>query len=79
MTSRSSRTGDSLDDIGVPVTVWQGDQDAMVPFGHGQWLASHLGGAQARLLPGEGHLSLVADRFGAICAELAAAARSARN
>lgn len=71
--------GFALGDISVPVTVWQGDQDAMVPFPHGQWLASHLSGAQARLLPGEGHLSLIADRFGAICAELAAAARSARN
>lgn len=66
-------------DISGPVTVWQGDQDAMVPFGHGQWLAGSIAAAQARLLPGEGHLSLIANRFDEICAELARAVRSARN
>ena len=65
--------GFALNDIKVPVTVWQGGQDAMVPFGHGQWLASHVAGARARLLEGEGHLSLVAGFADAICADLAAA------
>jgi pimeloyl-ACP methyl ester carboxylesterase len=68
--------GFALDDVRVPVTVWQGDQDAMVPGGHGQWLASHLPGARARLLDGEGHLSLVASHIGAICDELAEVAAS---
>jgi pimeloyl-ACP methyl ester carboxylesterase len=71
--------GFALDDIKVPVTVWQGDQDAMVPPGHGQWLASHVPGARARLVDGEGHLSLVASFFDAICADLATAAPPARN
>lgn len=66
--------GFALDQIKVPVTVWQGGQDAMVPLGHGQWLADHIAGARARLLEGEGHLSLVASFSGAILAELAAAA-----
>lgn len=67
--------GFALDAIKVPVTIWQGDQDAMVPFGHGQWLASHIPAARARLVGGEGHLSLLASFFKAICADLAAAAR----
>jgi pimeloyl-ACP methyl ester carboxylesterase len=52
--------GFDLDDIRVPVAVWQGRQDAMVPYEHGVWLAEHVPGAEAHLLDDEGHLSLVA-------------------
>ena len=46
----------------VPVHVWQGDADLMVPFDHGRWLAAEVAGATSRLLPGEGHVSIGADR-----------------
>lgn len=62
--------GFDLDSITVPVTVWQGSEDRMVPFGHGRWLADHVPGARARLLGGEGHLSLVVSSFGRIVDEL---------
>jgi pimeloyl-ACP methyl ester carboxylesterase len=47
--------GFDLDGIGVPVVVWQGGQDRMVPFAHGRWLAARLASAKAKLLPEEGH------------------------
>ncbi|MBC9733909.1 alpha/beta fold hydrolase [Nocardioides marmotae] len=51
--------GFDLADIRVPVAVWQGRQDAMVPYEHGVWLAEHVPTAEARLLEDEGHLSLI--------------------
>jgi pimeloyl-ACP methyl ester carboxylesterase len=45
----------------VPVAVWQGDQDRMVPVAHGTWLAAHLPAARTHILPGAGHLSLPID------------------
>jgi pimeloyl-ACP methyl ester carboxylesterase len=54
----------------VPVAIWQGDQDRMVPFAHGQWLARHVPGARAHLVRGEGHLSLVRHRYGEILDDL---------
>jgi pimeloyl-ACP methyl ester carboxylesterase len=50
--------GFDLSSIAVPVLVMQGDQDLMVPFAHGQWLAAALPSATVRLEPGEGHISL---------------------
>jgi pimeloyl-ACP methyl ester carboxylesterase len=50
--------GFDLAEISVPVMIWQGSADLMVPFAHGQWLASHVPGAFAHLEDGEGHLSI---------------------
>jgi pimeloyl-ACP methyl ester carboxylesterase len=69
--------GFAVTDIAAPVTVWQGDLDLMVPFAHGQWLARHIAGAQARLLAGEGHLSLVTRYRAEILDALLAAWRAA--
>ena len=62
--------GFDLASIRVPVTIWQGSDDRMVPFNHGRWLADHVPGATARLLPGEGHLSLAVGSFDRIVGEL---------
>ena len=51
--------GFDVDRVKVPVTIWQGDLDLMVPFAHGRWLAKHVPGAQSRMVPGHGHISLV--------------------
>jgi pimeloyl-ACP methyl ester carboxylesterase len=69
--------GFPLDGIAVPVAVWQGGQDRMVPSAHGRWLAAHLPNARAKLLPGEGHLSIAVEKFGEVVDELLAIAPSA--
>ena len=50
--------GFTIADVVVPVTLWQGSEDLMVPFAHGQWLADRLPRVSAHLLPGAGHLSI---------------------
>jgi pimeloyl-ACP methyl ester carboxylesterase len=67
--------GFELDEISVPVAVWQGGHDRMVPFAHGEWLAAHVPGASPRLLPEHGHLSLAVDSFPRIVDELLTAVR----
>ncbi len=52
--------GFEVADLTVPVSVWQGGHDKMVPFSHGQWLAAAIPGARAHLYQDQGHLSLVA-------------------
>jgi len=69
--------GFRLDGVDVPVAIWQGGQDRMVPFAHGRWLAAHLPGATAMLLPGEGHLSIAVAKFGEVVDELLTSAPDA--
>lgn len=58
----------------APVAIWQGDQDRMVPFAHGQWLAQHIPGARVHLLGGEGHLTLTVNVMDRILDDLLDAA-----
>jgi len=51
--------GFSLNDIRVPVQVWQGSEDLMVPFSHGKWLAQSIPNVDAHLLNNEGHMSIL--------------------
>jgi pimeloyl-ACP methyl ester carboxylesterase len=50
--------GFPLDALSGRAAIWQGDQDKMVPFAHGQWLAAHIPSARVHLEPGAGHVTM---------------------
>ena len=62
--------GFDLARISVPVLLLHGRQDKSVPVGHGEWLAAHIPGVQARLLDNEGHGTLRENRIGDVHAWL---------
>jgi len=62
--------GFDVDDVAVPAYVWQGSEDKMVPFHHGQWLAAHIPGAVAHLEEGEGHFSVAVGALGRMLDEV---------
>jgi pimeloyl-ACP methyl ester carboxylesterase len=66
--------GFELDELKVPAAIWQGDQDRMVPWAHGVWLAAHVGSSQPHLVMGEGHVSLGVASLDTILGDLRAMA-----
>jgi pimeloyl-ACP methyl ester carboxylesterase len=67
--------GFDLDAARCPIAIWQGQEDRMVPYAHGMWLASHVPGARPHLLPDEGHVSLFMGAFDHILDDLLTMAR----
>ncbi|HSS33994.1 MAG TPA: alpha/beta hydrolase [Solirubrobacterales bacterium] len=66
--------GFDLDQITVPVTIWQGGKDLMVPPQNGKWLAANVPGAKLKFFPEEGHLSMIDRHYGEILDDLVASA-----
>jgi pimeloyl-ACP methyl ester carboxylesterase len=64
--------GFELDEVKAPTILWQGSEDLMVPFAHGQWLAGQIPGVRAHLVPGAGHLSVVVGSVDQMLDELVA-------
>ena len=62
--------GFSLSALAGRAAIWQGDQDNMVPFAHGQWLAAHAPGTRVHLEPGAGHLTMTVTAIGRILDDL---------
>lgn len=63
--------GFDLRDIGMPVHLWQGEDDRNVPPEHGRYQAAAIPDCRAHFYAGEGHL-LIVDRMEAIVDELIA-------
>jgi pimeloyl-ACP methyl ester carboxylesterase len=71
--------GFDLPSIQTPVAVWQGGEDRMVPMAHGVWVAAHIPGAEAHILPDEGHLSLALNKIGEVLDGLLAMGEAAAS
>ena len=63
--------GFELSAISVPVLLMHGRDDRFVPFGHGEWLAAHIPGVEARLFDHDGHMTLLTNRVPEVHAWLA--------
>jgi pimeloyl-ACP methyl ester carboxylesterase len=62
--------GFAVDAIDMPVALWQGRLDKMVPFAHGEWLARHIPSVRAHLLEDHGHLSITVSSFATVLDDL---------
>jgi pimeloyl-ACP methyl ester carboxylesterase len=62
--------GFEVGSISVPLQLWQGRQDLMVPAAHAEWLAEHIPGVDVRFSDDDGHLSLEHVRIGDVHAWL---------
>jgi len=51
--------GFRLDAIRVPVFIMHGAEDKMVPPAHGEWLAARTPGAESRVVPDAGHITVL--------------------
>lgn len=56
----------SLDEINLPVIVWHGEHDQIVPIEMGRYYANNIRGSRVFFYPDEGHFSLPFNRIGEI-------------
>ncbi len=56
--------------ITVPVAVWYGDHDLMVPPTHAKWLLKTIATSSEHHFPDEGHLSLIANHMDELSADV---------
>jgi pimeloyl-ACP methyl ester carboxylesterase len=50
--------GFPLEEITVPVSLWHGDSDTMIPFGHSEYVANRIPGAELHPCPEQGHYAM---------------------
>jgi pimeloyl-ACP methyl ester carboxylesterase len=64
--------GFELEEVAVPVDIWEGAEDRTGPPDYRDFLLRHLPDARLFVVPGEGHISLLAHRAEAILSRLVA-------
>jgi pimeloyl-ACP methyl ester carboxylesterase len=64
--------GFRLDNLSVKVQLWHGELDATIPIRVGHYMAEVVPNCQARFLPDEGHISLIANHAKEILNDLVA-------
>ena len=71
--------GFDLSEIKVPLLLYQGSEDKMVPFSHGEWLAEHLPQEKLKkhLIQGQGHISIFVGQCDGIIDDLLEIAKAA--
>jgi pimeloyl-ACP methyl ester carboxylesterase len=55
--------GFALQEVRMPVHVWHGEQDELLPIDQGQIMANALPNARAKFYPNEGHISLIVNHY----------------
>jgi pimeloyl-ACP methyl ester carboxylesterase len=68
--------GFDLSEVSIPIIIWHGSADLMVPFAHGQWLSERFAHASFHPEPEEGHLSIGLGNLDRMLDELLEAHRS---
>jgi pimeloyl-ACP methyl ester carboxylesterase len=62
--------GFDLEEVRVPVDIWEGAEDETGPPGYRAFLKRHMPQATVTVVPGEGHLSLLPHQAAAIFSSL---------
>jgi pimeloyl-ACP methyl ester carboxylesterase len=71
--------GFALEDIDVPVDIWEGAEDETGPPGYRAFLKRHIPQATVNVVPGEGHLSLLPHQAPAIFSSLLGGDQTGRS
>jgi pimeloyl-ACP methyl ester carboxylesterase len=71
--------GFALEDIDVPVGIWEGAEDETGPPGYRAFLKRHIPQATVNVVPGEGHLSLLPHQAPAIFSSLLGGDQAGRS
>jgi pimeloyl-ACP methyl ester carboxylesterase len=70
--------GFPLGEVGLPILLWHGEADTVVPVAMGRWLARTLPHCRAEFLPGLGHFALPLLHAGRILAAVKAHGEAAK-